>query len=334
MTFTLKSAQFRRERQALWTELDRLVAHAEKEGVKRLTASELSRLPVLYRAALSSLSVARAVSLDANVLEFLESLSARAYTVVYGVRRPLRDVLVEFFVESFPAALRALRGGILASAALTVLAAAVGFALVAHDPEHYYAIVPAGLADGRSPAADTEQLRAALYAGGAGGGEHAAFASFLFVHNTQISLLAFALGVFGGLPTLLLLLHNGLILGAFVEIHHARGLGVDVWGWLLPHLVPELTAVVLCAGAGLSVAGAVLMPGERSRGDALMLQGRRAGPVVAGAALLLLAAGLIEGIFRQAVHNVGLRYGVGVLGILGLTAWFLAPWRRAERRRP
>ena len=68
-SFELKSYEFRRERAASWRELEELVARCEKKGPGRLTGKELARLPVLYRAALSSLSVARSISLDRAVVD-------------------------------------------------------------------------------------------------------------------------------------------------------------------------------------------------------------------------------------------------------------------------
>ena len=251
MTVVLKSAHFRREREPAWRELDRLVAQAESRGIGSLTAVELTRLPVLYRAAISSLSVARAISLDANLLEHLDTLAARAYMVVYGTRKPLGDAVRGFFREGFPAAVRALGGPILFSVVLFVLGFVAGFALVERDQETFYALVPADLAGERTPEADRETLHECLYDEG---GDHLhAFATFLFVHNTQVGLTAFALGIVLGLPTLLLMLFNGLMLGAFAQIHHAHGLTLDLGGWLLPHGVPELSAVVLCGGAGLAL---------------------------------------------------------------------------------
>ena len=75
---TLKSSQFRKEREASWRELDALVARMEQRSGVALEPSELMRLPTLYRAALSSLSVARAISLDRSLLGYLENLANRA----------------------------------------------------------------------------------------------------------------------------------------------------------------------------------------------------------------------------------------------------------------
>ena len=93
----------------------------------------------------------------------------------------------------------------------------------------------------------------------------ATFAASLFSHNARIGILAFALGFVAGLPTLFLLFYNGLVLGAFAALYHARGLGVDIWGWLLPHGVTELLAVVLCGAAGFLLAHGLVFPGARPR---------------------------------------------------------------------
>ena len=59
MSFTLKSLEFRREREAAWVELESLIEQVSKRGMRSLSADEAARLPMLYRSALSALSVAR-----------------------------------------------------------------------------------------------------------------------------------------------------------------------------------------------------------------------------------------------------------------------------------
>ena len=64
----LKSSEFRKGREEGWRELENLVQRVERRGVRSLTLDELQQLPMLYRAALSSLSVARTIALDRNLL--------------------------------------------------------------------------------------------------------------------------------------------------------------------------------------------------------------------------------------------------------------------------
>lgn len=328
----LKSFEFRRERQGSWLELERLVEKTVKSSLSALSATELSRLPLLYRAALSSLSVARAVSLDRNVVEYLEGLCARAHGCVYGVRRRLPDALGEFFFRRFPRTVRAHSKAVLFAAAIVLLGLAAGWWLCAADSERYYAFVNEGLAGGRDPSATTEFLRDGLYdGGGATTGTLAAFASELFAHNARIAILAFCLGLLAGFPTFLLLLTTGLMMGAFGWLYASRGLGVDLWGWLLPHGFTEIGAVVLCGAGGFVVAHALIFPGELSRLDHLARRGREAGVLVIGGVVMLLFAGLVEGIFRQAVTDVGTRYMVAAVTIAFWSSYF-ALAGRGERR--
>jgi uncharacterized membrane protein SpoIIM required for sporulation len=324
----LRSAQFRREREAAWRDLDRLVTRVEAEGTRALTPAELSRLPLLYRATLSALSVARATTLDRNVVEYLEALAARAYVAVYATRRRFVDAVVDFFARRFPRAVRDLRAAVLLSAGAMLLGAVVGFAWVGADPDRYYAVVGDDMAGGRDPAASTETLREALYDDGNAADRLAAFAAFLFTHNAQVGILAFALGAAAGLPTFLLLFTNGLVLGAFAWLYASRGLSGELWAWLLPHAVPELSAVVLCGAGGFVVAHALVFPGRATRLENLARRGRDAGVLVLGAVALLLVAGLVEGVFRQAVHSVPVRYALAAVLAGALALWLVRAGRR------
>src|SRR5678815_1918905 len=102
-------------------------------------ASDVYKRQHLYRAALSSLSVARSISLDLALVDYLESLVGRAYFVVYGTRQHLRRQLVDFFVWKLPATVRAARWHILAAVIVTAAAAIAAFQLTSSDLDYYYA---------------------------------------------------------------------------------------------------------------------------------------------------------------------------------------------------
>ncbi|MDF1702418.1 MAG: stage II sporulation protein M [Planctomycetota bacterium] len=323
MTSELRSTRFRREREATWYRLEGLVARAERRGVRALAGTDLAELATLYRATISSLSVARAISLDRNLLEYLEGLCQRAYFVVYGPRRRIREMVSSLLLRDFPRAVRALRWHVVLAGLLFLAGTLVGYQLVADDPERFHSFVDPSLSSGRDPSADTEMLRATLYDGDELSGESLGeFSAYLFQHNAQVGILCFAVGILAGLPVFLLMGSNGLMLGAFSWLFHSRGLGLDWWGWVLPHGITELLAVVLCGGAGFGLAQGLLFPGARRRLDSLALRGRQAGTVVLGAILMLLLAGLIEGIFRQTVTDITVRYAVIITTSIFWIAYF------------
>lgn len=323
-----RSVAFRKEREGTWRALEALVERVEKKGISALAADELARLPHLYRATLSSLSVARSISLDRALVEYLETLCGRAYFCVYGTREPARRRLAALVGWRFPAAVRALRRQVLASAAFLVLGALTAFFMVVDDAETYYQFVPGAYAGGRDPSATTEELRAVLYDEMGMSGVLTEFAASLFSNNAGIGILAFALGFTLVLPALLLFV-NGLILGAFAALYDGRGLSLDLWGWLLPHGVTELLAVVLCGAAGFAIGQAWVFPGERSRLDNLRERGRDAAIVVFGAVVMLFVAGLIEGIFRQTVTTLEVRWAVATATAL-FWVWYLGLVGRAR----
>jgi len=319
----LRSYEFRRERQGAWTELARLVEKVERSGVRALNAEQLARLPLLYRATLSSLSVARAISLDRALLDYLESLAARAYFCVYGTKRSLRDTVADFFGHAFPSTVRHFRWFMALSALFMLAGTVTAFALTLDNVEWFYTFVDIGSAQGRNPAASTSSLREVLYSEGDTGDELGAFASILFTHNARIGIMAFALGFAAGLPVYILLFINGLGLGAFGALYHTRGLGLEFWGWILPHGVTELAAIVLCGGAGLVLAHALVFPGRHTRLQNLARQGRKAGTIVLGCVFMFFVAGMIEGIFRQTVHDVMVRYLVVVVTAVAWGYYFV-----------
>lgn len=308
---TLRSFQFRREREATWRELDLMVAEVERRSLRALSADQLLRLPMLYRATLSSLSVARSISLDRNLLDYLESLSKRAYFCVYGTRTGAHDAAWQFLSRRFPQLMRRARWHVAMAALFVLLGMATGWLMTAGEPDLFYSFVPETVAQDRGPASTTAALRAVLYSGGddAGTALHT-FASFLFTNNARIGILAFALGFALGVPTLFLLFTNGLTLGAFAALYQSRGLSIEFWAWVLPHGITELLAVVLCGGAGLLLADAIVFPGRHTRLETLAIRGRSAAALVIGAVALFFVAALIEGLFRQLVHSVPLRYAV------------------------
>lgn len=322
----LRSARFRLEREADWRRLESLLDRTERGQAARLTDEELLELPRLYRAALSALSVARATALDASLIAYLESLATRAYFVVYGARARLPERLIGFVRRDWPASVRALWRETLVSAAIFLAATASGYWLVSHDADWFGAIMPDALAQGRDPTASTAHLRAILYDTHHGQGL-SAFATFLFTHNAQVSILAFALGFAFCLPTALLVAQNGLTLGALIALYASRGLAYQVGGWLLIHGVTELLATIIAGAAGFRIGWAVIFPGARPRLEAAAAAGRASGTAMAGVVAMLVIAGILEGVGRQTITADWARWSIAGASLTLWLAYFYLPRR-------
>ena len=306
------------EREEGWRQLENLLSRLERGSLAKLTDAELLAIPTLYRATLSALSVARATSLDQSLTEYLEDLSTRAYFLVYGTRTGLWRRLLGFFAADWPGAARALWRETLLAWLLTAGGVLLAWLLTASDADWFYVFVPGGLAGGRDPTATTAILQETLYSTRmlpqAG-----VFASYLFTHNAQIAIMAFAFGFAFCLPTALLLVYNGATVGAFAALFASHGLLLPLGGWLLVHGVTELTAVVLAGAAGMRIGAAIAAPGAQPRLTAASAAGRQAATLMGGVFVMLFCAGILESIVRQAVRDDVQRYAIAtVTGI----AWF------------
>lgn len=327
---TLRSLRFRREREASWRHLEQLLAQVERRSARSLSDEDMVTFPALYRAALSSLSVARATSLDQALIDYLEALCARAYFFVYGARTTLFGRIEQFFTHDWPSAVRDLWRETLVSGLLVLAGAIVAYALVTSDPGWYSAFVPEEMAGGRDMSASTEYLRKTLYATDDERNALGVFATFLFTHNAQISLFAFALGFAFCLPSALLLAYNGTMLGAMIALFASHGLGFQFGGWVLIHGVTELFAVTLAGAAGLRIGWSIAFPGTLTRVAAAERAGRQGAIVMLGVVVMLFLAGLLEGIGRQVITADLVRWSIAIGSGVAWALYFYTPRSRVE----
>jgi uncharacterized membrane protein SpoIIM required for sporulation len=324
----VNATRFRLAHAEGWERLDAIVSRMERRSVRAVDEEDLLALPVLYRIALSSLSVARETSLDRALVAYLEQLCMRAYFQIYGSPASAWRQMAAFFKRGWALAVQALWRETLAALVLTLLGAALGYALVTGDAAWFYTIIPGELAQGRDPAASVAELRSGLY-DGSETDPLVTFSTYLFTHNAQVALFAFALGFAFALPTAMLLVYNGLMLGAFFAIYVPKGLGYALGGWLVIHGSTEFFAIILAGAAGFRIGLAVAFPGKAARLDAAVAAGRVSGTAMGGVVLMLIVAGLLEGIGRQTVQLDWQRYAIGLSIFVGWLAYFyLARGRR------
>jgi uncharacterized membrane protein SpoIIM required for sporulation len=315
--------------------LAELLARAERLRVSGLAFDEIRELGRLYRLAAARLARLRDRGDDPEAVRHLNALCVRAYGFLYashGRRIGMRALLL----ERLPAALaRTWRAQALAWT-LLLAGALLGGALAARDPEAIYALVPAslGYSDGGLQAlVESREARERFLAREETPlARSALFGSSLFTHNAQVGLLSLATGIFAAVPTCLLQLYNGLLVGAFAAVFLRDPWPIPFLAWILPHAVPEFTAITLCASAGLLLGLAVAAPGRAGRAAALRAALDPA-LLLFGAALPLfaLAAG-VESFVRESALGSAPRLALAAL-FLALLAFALAGVRRLARRR-
>jgi uncharacterized membrane protein SpoIIM required for sporulation len=131
-------------------------------------------------------------------------------------------------------------------------------------------------------------------------GEKTSFSTFLMTHNTQVSIMTMALGITWGIGTILLLFYNGIALGAICVDYVADGQARFLAGWLLPHGVVEIPAILIAGQAGLVLAAALIGWGTRvPLRQRLREASRDLTTLIFGVAVLLVWAGFVEAFLSQ-----------------------------------
>ena len=325
--------QFVVEERPKWEKLDALLRARARDPWRPMPLEEARELERLYQRASADLARLATFAAEPEARRYLENLVARAFAEFHGAEAEVRRIRPwHWFTNTLPQTFRRRFGAFRFAFALILIGCVFGMLAVALDPGAKAVLMPFGHLQG-----DPNERVAEEESGANLGklGEHkGSFAGFLMVHNTQVTLLSMALGLSWGVGTLVIVFSNGVMLGAVIMDYLLAGQGVFLLGWLLPHGVIEIPAVLIGSQGGFVLATALLGRGQRLR---LRDRLRAATPDVVtlclGAALLLVWAGLVEALLSQ-YHAPVLPYSAKIaFGVVELAAlsWWLA--RSGQRPR-
>lgn len=326
------------QEQAHWSELEGILGRLEQNPDRKLELAEIRQFHALYQRACADLAKLKTFAAERELNHYLESLVARAYCEIHKGAAPARRLRpVHWLLVTFPQTFRRQIAAFWLALAITAAGVAFGGATLYFDAESKEVLLPFEHLQG-SPAqrvAEEEKATSDRLAG-----HKTTFSSYLITHNIKVSLLAFALGMSYGLGTIVLMFYNGVILGAVFVDYIAAGQVRFVFGWLLPHGVIEIPAILIAGQAGLVLAGTLIGWGRR-----LPLHKRLAAiapdlvTLVCGLSLLLVWAGFVESFlsqYHQPVIPYPTKIGLGCLELTLLVLYLMRAGRgeQEEKRNP
>jgi uncharacterized membrane protein SpoIIM required for sporulation len=281
-----------------WTELERTLDKLEAEPGWRMKLEELRRFHLVYERTASDLAKITTFSAERETRRYLENLVGRAYGEIHETReRQRRLLLLRWFFLTLPQTFRRHRGAFYVSCAITLAGCAFGGLAIALDPSAKPVLMPFPhlLQDPARRVAQEEKATTDRL-----GGYKSSFSAFLMTHNTRVSIFTLALGMTWGIGTSLMLFSNGVLLGAVAVDYMAAGQTKFLLGWLLPHGVIEIPAILIAGQAGLILAMALIGWGTRTPLRArLRAISKDLVTLIFGVTVLLVWAGFIEAFLSQ-----------------------------------
>lgn len=307
-----------------WSELERMLNRLEDTPDRALPLAEAQRLHYLYERASSDLGRLMTFSAEPEIRRYLESLVARAYGEIHETRSHAhRFSPLSWFLQTLPRTFRRHWRPFALSAGITLAGTLFGGIAVSVDPEAKAITIPFSNLHGDPTERVAHEERAT---GDSLRGVKARGTAFYITNNTSVAFKTLAFGVTWGVGTILVLFSTGVMLGAVSLDYILAGQTQFLFGWLLPHGSFEIPAIVIAGQAGLMLGSALIGWDSRDPlATRLRALSRDLVTLIAGVALMLIWAGIVEAWFSQ-YHAPVLPYPVkiafGTLEIVLLVAYF------------
>jgi uncharacterized membrane protein SpoIIM required for sporulation len=152
-------------------------------------------------------------------------------------------------------------------------------------------------------------------------------------NNIKVSFLAFVTGIFFSIGTIILLMHNGIMLGSFEYYFFSKGLGMQSIPVVFLHGTLEISAIVIAGCSGLVLGSSLLFPKTYSRGYSLLKGGRDGVKIVFGLMPVFIAAAFIESfVTRHTTMPLLASYGVLILSLTFIIWYFIVYPVQLHRR--
>ncbi len=305
----MTEARFIRSNKERWEAFDHYLHHN-----RQLSPDELSDL---YIQITDDLAYARTNYPASNLVPYLNQLAVKAHRRIYRSKKESGSRIFRIFRQEIPAAAWRHRKQFRYAAIIFSVSIFLGFLSAWLNPQYPNQI----LGD-----AYIQMTQQNIDKGDPMGVYRKTDASMMFIgifaNNIRVSFYAFIAGILGSIPAGLILLFNGVMVGAFLSFFINKGLLVVALSTIFLHGAVELTAIVIAGGCGLLIGNSILFPGTYSRMLSLRMAGKDALLIMLGLSPFVLLAAFIEGYLTRHYLELGL---AGRLLVI-LPSFFLVTW--------
>jgi uncharacterized membrane protein SpoIIM required for sporulation/uncharacterized RDD family membrane protein YckC len=308
-----------------WSGFATTLRDAQRRGLRNMSEREVSEFVAQYRELATDLARLKTASKDSqsDAVFYLSRLVAGGHNLLYRQRSLTSGAAVRFLAVNVPQEIRRSWAYIALAALFMFGPMAITFRAVVDNPRLAETLLPPGMIDrvnegvARAKHGDRTYVEIKTFM-------RPVAASAIISNNIQVTYAVFAAGISFGVGTILMLVSNGISIGAAVGLYASKGIFGQIGEFVLSHSVFELSAICIAGGGGLLLARALLLPGGFTRREALVVYGRRAIRLIAASTLLLIVAGTIEGLISPRTDiSIGVKIGVAITCAVVLLVYVL-----------
>jgi uncharacterized membrane protein SpoIIM required for sporulation len=311
-----KSEKFVYRNKEKWKTLKQILEKINLRGYNSLSEKEISDMPRLYRKCCSDLAEARMLSLSPDVLDFLNQLVGQSHKVLYSFPPVKKNQVTVFFTQTLPSIFIKKWKYMLISAFFFFSSYALSAYLVYNNSAIANILIPEQvlemLEDSYSEGINEERevsLKGYM-------------TSFYIYNNVSIAFFCFASGIFGGIITMYLLLHNGVMIGAISGYIIGKGYGDNFFNFVTAHSAAELIGLTASGAAGLMLGFTIIKATQYRRKDELYRERESILTMVSASAVLLLLAAFIEGFISPSQLPYTVKAAVLVISLVLIISYF------------
>lgn len=299
-----------RQRLADWQRLEALL-----KGRGRLKPAEAGQLALDYRNLARDLVTCRQRQLGDQLERYLDDLASRAHTRLYQGQSTSEQLKLWVLLAEFPPALRRNARFFWIATAIFMLPALLAVWAASWSPDLAVQLL-----------GDEGQLRElqAMYAEAPNhrsGSANALMTGFYIQNNIGIAYAAFSTGILFGVAPFVVLLKNGLVIGASLGHLLRVGLGAHFLEFVAAHSSWELLAIIIAGAAGMQMGFALVVTQGQTRIAHLLSLRLELLRQLIGLTLMLVVAALTEGWVSPSALPAWSKGLYGALSLIFIIAW-------------
>ena len=153
------------------------------------------------------------------------------------------------------------------------------------------------------------------------------------MNNVYVSFLVYMSGLVFGLGTLSLLLYNGIMVGTFQYFFYQHGLLGESMLAIWLHGTLEISSIIIAAGAGLTLARGIVLPGTYTRTQAFFIAASRSVKLLLGTIPIFIFAAFVESFLTRYTEVPGLiRFAFILISLCFVVGYFIVYPKLKSRR--